>query len=116
METLAVVTALLGTSAMLAYLSSQFKSAGEGGSKYGSVMKILFHATSFTLLLTVPVAGLVIADSLSISGLPNVLVVSLIPTVFLYIVFVFYLIWEYLSGLVKVISGSNTEIESQQVR
>jgi len=113
METVAIILALLGTSGLLAYLSSQFKS--EGGSKYAAVMKILFNATSFTLLLLVPAAGLVIAESISSSGLKTILTVSLIPTVFLYIVFVFYLIWEYLSGLINVVSGGD-RIESEQVR
>jgi hypothetical protein len=115
METVAITLALLGTSGLLAYLSSQFKSTSEGGSKYASVMKILFNATSFTLLLLVPAAGLVIAESISSSGLNTILTVSLIPTVFLYVVFVFYLIWEYLSGLINVVSGGD-RIESEQVR
>jgi hypothetical protein len=114
METVAIILALIGTSGMLAYLGSQFKSSSEGGSKYASVMKILFNATSFTMLLSVPVAGMAIADSISIEGLQEIMTLALIPVVFLYIVFVFYLIWEYLSGLINVVSGGD-RIESEQV-
>jgi len=116
METVAIILALLGTSGMLAYLSSQFKSSSDGGSKYAAIMKILFNATSFTMLLSVPVAGMAIADSISNEGLQQIMTLSLIPVVFLYIVFVFYLFWEYLSSIVKVVSGSKTEIESDEFR
>lgn len=114
METLAIVVSLLGTSAMLAYISSQFKSSDEGGSKYASVMKILFNAISFVVLLFVPAAGLAIADSIAISALTNIMSASFVPVVFLFIVFVFYLIWEYLSDLVRVMSGSQNQFETDE--
>jgi len=116
METLAIILSLLGTSAMLAYLASQFKSGENGGSRYAAVMKIFFNATSFTLLLGVPVSGMVVAESISSSDLSTIMTVSLIPTVFLYVVFIFYLFWEYLSDLVRVVSGSNTEIDHNEFK
>jgi len=116
MEELAIIISLLGTSAMLAYLASQFKSSQEGGSKYASVMKIFFNATSFTMLLAVPVSGLVISDSISSQGLSQIMSLSLVPVVFLYVVFVFYLLWEYLSDLIRIVSGSNSEMETDEFR
>ena len=116
METLAIITALLGTSAVLAFLGSQFKSSKDGGSKYAAVMKVLFNAISFTNLLFVPVAAMVIAERISSSGLKTVATTAMIPLVFLYIVFVFYLMWEYLSDLVRVVSGKNREMDSDDFR
>ena len=116
METVAIVLSLLGTSAMLAYLASQFKSSQDGGSRYAPVMKIFFNATSFTMLLGVPVAGLVVSDSISSQGLSQIMSLSLVPLVFLYVVFVFYLLWEYLSDLVRVVSGSNSEMDDGEFR
>lgn len=116
METVAITLALLGTSGMLAYLGSQFKSSSEGGSKYASVMKILFNAISFTVLLFVPVTGLAIADSISISGLTQIMGASLIPVYILFTVFVFYLLWEYLSDVVRIVSGNTKEFETDEFR
>lgn len=116
METLAIVTALLGTSGLLAYLGSQFKSSSEGGTKYAAVMKVLFNAISFTNLLFVPVAGMVIAERISSSGLQTVATTAMIPLTFLYIVFIFYLMWEYLSDLVRVVSGKSNELDSDEFR
>jgi len=116
METVAIILALLGTSTVLAYLGSQFKSSSEGGSKYASVMKVLFNAISFTNLLFVPVAGLVIAERITSSGLETIMKTAMIPVTFLFIVFVFYLMWEYLSDLVRVVSGKNRELDSDEFR
>lgn len=114
METVAIIMSLLGTSAMLAYIANQFKSSDEGGSKYAAVMKVLFNAISFTVLLFVPAAGFAISESISINGLQNIMSASFVPVVFLYIVFVFYLIWEYLSDLFRVMSGSTSEFETDE--
>jgi len=116
METVAIIMSLLGTSALLAYISSQFKSSSEGGSKYASVMKILFNAVSFIVLLFVPAAGLAISESISVNGLKSIMSASFVPVVFLFIVFVFYLMWEYLSDLVRVMSGANQEFETDEFR
>lgn len=116
METVAITLSLLGTSAMLAYLGSQFKSSSEGGSKYASVMKILFNAISFTVLLFVPVTGLAISDSITISGLTNIMEASLIPVFFLFTVFVFYLLWEYLSDIFRIVSGNTNEFNTDEFR
>jgi len=116
METVAIILSLLGTSAMLAYLASQFKSSQDGGSRYAPVMKIFFNATSFTMLLSVPVAGLVVSDSISSQGLSQIMILSLVPIYILYVVFVFYLLWEYLSDLVRVVSGSNSEMDHGEFR
>jgi hypothetical protein len=116
METLAITIGILGTSAITAYLGSQFKSSGEGGTKYAAVMKVLFNAIAFTQLLFVPVAGMVIAERISSSGLKTVATTAMIPLTFLYIVFVFYLMWEYLSDLVRVVSGKNQELDSDEFR
>lgn len=116
MESIAIVFSLLGTSAMLAYIAQQFKSSSEGGSKYASIMKIFFNAISFTVLLFVPISGLIIAESTSIGDLGALMTVSLVPVVFLYIVFVFYLLWEYLSDLIRVMSGNTSEFETEEFR
>jgi len=116
METLAIITALLGTSALLAYLGSQFKSSSEGGTKYAAVMKVLFNAISFTNLLFVPVAAMAIAEKIGDSDLQTIAMTAMIPLTFLYIVFVFYLMWEYLSDLIRVVSGKNREMDSDEFR
>jgi len=116
MESLAIVAAFLGSSAVLAYLGSQFKSSSEGGSKYAAVMKVLFNAVAFTNLLTVPVAAMILAERIGSDDLVSVAAVSLVPLGFLYIVFVFYLMWEYLSDLVRVVSGKNREMDSDEFR
>lgn len=116
METVAIVMSLLGTSAMLAYIANQFKSSDDGGSQYASVMKVLFNAISFTVLLFVPAAGLAISESISNSALQNIMSASFVPVVFLFIVFVFYLLWEYLSDLIRVMSGATDEFETDEFR
>jgi len=113
METVAIILALLGTSGMLAYLASQFKSEG---SKYASIMKILFNSSSFLVLLTVPFAALSIASSNSLQGLKQISQVAVVPTVFLFVVFVFYLIWQYLEDLVGAVSGSKSDIRQDEFR
>lgn len=114
METVAIIISLLGTSAMIAYLGSQFKSGSEGGSKYAAVMKVLFNSISFVTLLLVPVAGLTISDSINVDGLSTVMSVSLIPVVFLFIVFVFYLLWQYLTDIIHMLTQRNTEFDSNE--
>jgi len=116
METVAIIISLLGTSAILAYISSQFKSSSEGGSKYASVMKILFNAISFVVLLLVPGAGIVIADSTSLPGLKTIMATAQIPVMFLFVVFVFYLLWEYFSELVELMIGKNSEMSQDDFR
>lgn len=116
METVAIIGSLLGTSALLLYMSSQFKTSQDGGSKYGSVMKILFNAISFVVLLLVPAAGLTVADSTGIEGLSTIMGLSMVPVVFLFVIFVFYLLWQYFSDLVKLMSGKNSEMGSDEFR
>jgi len=114
METVAIVLALLGTSLTLGYLGSQFKSSSEGGSKYAAVMKVLFNAVSFTTLLSVPVAAMAVAERIGSTDLKTVATVAVIASVFLYIVFIFYLMWEYLSDLIRVVSGKNSELGTDE--
>jgi len=116
METVAIILSLLGTSAMLAFLASQFKSGSDGGSKYAAVMKILFNSVSFTMLLFVPVAGLATASQAGLTQLESLMGASVIPVGFLFVVFVFYLLWEYLSDLIRVVSGSSNSIENEEFR
>lgn len=116
METVAIVLSLLGTAFMLAYIGNQFKSSSDGGSKYASVMKLLFNVMSFFTVMTVPIAGLAIADSISISGLNSIMSISFVPIGFLMIVFVFYLIWEYLSDLIRIVSGADEEFETDELK
>jgi len=116
METVAIVLSLLGTAFMLAYIGNQFKSSSDGGSKYASVMKLLFNVMSFFTVMTVPIAGLAIAESISISGLADIMGISFVPIGFLMIVFVFYLIWEYLSDLIRIVSGADEEFETDELK
>jgi len=116
MELLAITIGLLGTSAILAYIGNQFKTGSEGGTKYAAVMKILFNAISFTTLLFVPAAGLIIADTTGIADLTKLMSAFFVPVGFLYIVFVFYLIWEYLSDIIRVMSGSQNQFETDEFK
>jgi len=116
METIAIILSLLGTSGLLLYMSSQFKTSQDGGSKYGSVMKILFNAISFVVLLLVPAAGLAIADSTTIDELSSIMGLSMVPVVFLFVIFVFYLVWQYFSDLVKLMTGKTSEMGGDEFR
>lgn len=115
METVAIILGLLGTSAMISFLASQFKTSDEGGSKYGAVMKVLFNSSAFIVLLTVPLAVRATAVKLGNSSLETIANISFIPVLFLFVVYVFFLVWANLTDVVNVMSGRNTEFDQEQM-
>lgn len=115
MENVAIILSLLGIIFVLTNLANQFKTSSEdGGSKYGSVMKILFNTIAFIILMAVPIAGMTIADNADLDNLVNILEVSTVPLAALFIIYVFMTIWLYLEDIMKVVSGSKSEIEQDQ--
>ena len=115
MENVAIILALLGTVFVLIKLANQFKTGSDdGGSKYGSVMKILFNSIAFIILFSVPYAGMQIADNAGLNNLVTILEVITVPLAALFIIYVFITIWLYFEDVARLISGSKSEMEHDQ--
>lgn len=95
MEALAIIMSIIGVAGFFGYLASQFKTSNEGGTKYGSVMKILFNSVAFTIVLVLPIAGMQIAANQDWNNLQTIMQVTLIPTVFTYLLYLLYLVIVY---------------------
>lgn len=114
MEYIAFVLSLLGVVYVLQRFANQFKTSDDGGTKYGSIMKILFNSSAFIILLAVPVLGMQIAENTGHTEINSILGLSMVPLVFLFIVYVFVTLWIYMEDLVKIMTGKNSEMDQNQ--
>lgn len=114
MEYIAIILALLGSIYLIQRFANQFKTTEDGGTKYGSIMKILFNSIAFIVLLAVPITGMQIAENTGHNGLYEILQLSAVPIVFLFIVYIFVTLWIYLEDLVKIMAGKSSEMDQDQ--
>jgi len=95
METVAIMLSIIGLVGFFSYLATQFKTRDDGGTRWAGAVKVLFNTVAFTLALLLPFAGMEIASVNEWEGLETVLTVALIPTVFTYMIYLFYLLMVY---------------------
>lgn len=109
MESVAIMLSLIGLVGFFSYLATQFKTKSEEGPRWNSAVKVLFNTVAFTLALLLPFAGLEIANINEWEGLETVLSVALIPTVFTYMIYLFYLIILYAEDVFNFIKSDSLD-------
>jgi len=78
-----------------------------------AVMRMFLVTWGWIMMLPLPVIGMELAESAGYSGIRQVMSISLIPMVFGFIFWVFYLIMLYLRDTTKTIQEPGNEFDNE---
>jgi len=78
-----------------------------------AVMRMFLVTWGWIMMLPLPVIGMELADSEGLTGIVQVMEISLIPMVFGFIFWVFYLIMLYLRDTTKTIQEPGNEFDNE---
>lgn len=105
---IAIITALVGTSFVLAYISSQIN-------EENSVLRIFFTGFSMIFLLGVPVAAQELADNAGLDTIASLMYPFIVAIVFMFVLFVFWIIWMYIRDTSKLMYGETQEFKQDDI-
>lgn len=91
---------------LLAYIAFKMKDKH-------SIMKIFFTGVSMTFALGIPFTGFKLAEANGYTDIADYLIYFELAMIVTFILFVFYLIWFYISDVSKIISGSRQELDQE---
>lgn len=78
-----------------------------------AVMRMFLVTWSWIMMLPLPVIGMDLAESAGYTGVKQVMEISLIPMIFGFIFWVFYLIMLYLRDTTKTIQEPGNEFDNE---
>lgn len=102
----ALILSLAVPAFLLAYIAFKMKDKH-------SIMKILFTGISMAFALGIPFTGFKIAEANGYGGIANYLIYFELAIISTFVMFVFYLIWFYISDVLKIISGNRNELDQE---
>lgn len=108
MESVAIMLSLIGTAGFFAFLAAQVKIENVEN-KWNTALKTFLVTVSFTVVLLLPFAGLQVASNQGWDNLETVMNVALVPTVFSYIVYMFYLVMMYAQDVFNYIKSDSID-------
>lgn len=108
MESVAIMLSLIGTAGFFAFLAAQVKIENVDN-KWNTAVKTFFNTVSFTLVLLLPFAGLQVASNQGWSSLETIMGVALVPTVFSYMIYLFYLVMMYAQDVFNYVKSDKID-------
>lgn len=105
---LAIIFSLSAPAFLLAYTAFQLKDRH-------SVMKMFLSLGSMVFMLGIPFTGWKLADNQNVAGVQDYLIYFELAGIMIFVIFLFYTIWLYLTATGKVTSGTETEFDNNDL-